>query len=109
MKCGLYSLKDSSGRQLYYKLTEEFAQARPWYTLVRDCDCGDNVRMADGETIAASRPPHERQPMRGAGDVVAATIHFATLGLVTPCKGCEERQDWLNRAIPFGKPKARQA
>ena len=32
----------------------------------------------------------------GLGDIVAASIKFATLGMVKPCGGCKERQRKLN-------------
>jgi len=32
----------------------------------------------------------------GLGDIVAASIKFATFGMVTPCGGCKERQRALN-------------
>jgi hypothetical protein len=32
----------------------------------------------------------------GLGDIVAASIKFATFGMVTPCGGCKERQAKLN-------------
>lgn len=40
-------------------------------------------------------------PMRGMGDLVATAIKKATFGKVTPCGGCQKRQDWLNKVIPF--------
>jgi len=39
--------------------------------------------------------------MRGLGDLVAAGIKVATFGKVRPCGGCRERQNWLNRLVPF--------
>ena len=33
----------------------------------------------------------------GLGDIVASVIKTATLGLVQPCGGCDERRKWLNR------------
>jgi orotate phosphoribosyltransferase len=38
---------------------------------------------------------------RGLGDLVAGGIKAATLGLVKPCGGCKQRQDWLNQKFPF--------
>jgi len=32
----------------------------------------------------------------GLGDIVAASIKFATFGMVKPCGGCKERQAKLN-------------
>lgn len=40
--------------------------------------------------------------IRGLGDVVALGIKAATLGMVKPCGGCQKRQEWLNRIVPFG-------
>lgn len=37
-----------------------------------------------------------RDQKTGLGDIVAASIKFATLGLVKPCGGCKERQAKLN-------------
>ena len=37
--------------------------------------------------------------LRGLGDVVAAATK--AIG-IQPCGGCKKRQDWLNRAVPFG-------
>lgn len=39
-------------------------------------------------------------PARGAGDLLAKAIKTATLGKVTPCGGCGNRQIALNRAVP---------
>ncbi len=97
MKCGVYSYKTSQGRMCYYRLSEEFARMRPWYAFVRDVECDARVRFSDGETVPA--PP---APMRGAGDLLAAGIKYATFGKVTPCGGCEQRRDFLNKLIPFG-------
>jgi hypothetical protein len=38
--------------------------------------------------------------MRGLGDVVAAMT--SAVG-IQPCGGCKERQEQLNRIVPFGK------
>jgi hypothetical protein len=39
--------------------------------------------------------------MRGLGDVIAAVT--SAVG-IKPCGGCKERQEALNKAVPFGKP-----
>lgn len=45
----------------------------------------------------------EKPGLRGLGDVVAAVT--SAVG-ITPCGGCKQRQEALNRAVPFGKPDA---
>lgn len=42
---------------------------------------------------------------RGLGDSVAKAIHAVTLGTVTPCAGCRERQRKLNELLPYGDRK----
>jgi hypothetical protein len=45
--------------------------------------------------------PPPQQPSRGLGDVVAKIA--GALGInKTPSCGCEARQNWLNRLVPFG-------
>lgn len=39
------------------------------------------------------------QPARGLGDVVAKMTHAVG---IEPCGGCAERQEWLNKVLPFG-------
>ena len=38
---------------------------------------------------------------RGLGDVVASVIKTVTFGYVRPCGGCTDRQEYLNRMVPF--------
>lgn len=40
--------------------------------------------------------------LRGLGDVVAKVT--TAIG-IRPCGGCKKRQEQLNKAVPFGKPK----
>lgn len=42
-----------------------------------------------------------KMPDRGLGDTVARVIHAATLGTVTPCGGCQKRQEALNKLVPY--------
>lgn len=105
MKCGLYSFRTSQGNKCYYALSEEFARARPWYTLEREIECGRRVRLADGEMLPKPEPAPAPPPsMRGLGDAVAGAIHFLSGGTIQPCGGCEQRQEFLNKLVPFGKP-----
>ena len=63
-----------------------------------------------GESPPQIRPPEARKiRYAGAGDLVAAVAHPIAgvldrvfgMDLQADCKGCAERQKWLNEAIPF--------
>jgi len=53
------------------------------------------------EYVTKSRELASTSGMRGLGDLVARGIKVATLGAVKPCGGCQKRQDWLNKLVPF--------
>jgi hypothetical protein len=55
------------------------------------------VRMP-GETPALPAAPKTSEPMRGLGDAVARVT--TALG-VKPCMSCKQRQEMLNRMVPF--------
>lgn len=102
MICGLYCFTASNGQKRYMVLTADFAASRPWYSLVRTCECGTTVSMESGESTDGRK--YEAGPSRhwrGIGDVVADGIQAATFGLVKPCGGCKSRQETLNRWFPF--------
>lgn len=40
-------------------------------------------------------------PSRGIGDTIERIVHTATLGLVTPCLPCKDRQAYLNKIVPY--------
>ncbi len=100
--CGVYSFTASNGQRRYMVLTADFAARRPWYSLVRTCECGETVSMESGEP---REPPKDGsgpgRQWRGLGDAVANAIETATFGLVKPCGGCKDRQEALNRWFPF--------
>jgi hypothetical protein len=50
----------------------------------------------------ATPPPSAPARMRGLGDVIARAT--TAIG-IKPCGGCKKRQEALNKAVPFGKPK----
>lgn len=59
-----------------------------------ECRHCPNYQLAERPGLAACR----RQPARGLGD----TIHAVTQALRIPhCKGCDDRQTWLNRLFPY--------
>jgi len=67
------------------------------------------VRFAPLEKAPADDRRRERKRVRGMGDLVAAVAHplagifdrvFAT-HLQAGCKGCADRQKWLNETLPF--------
>lgn len=47
--------------------------------------------------------PLRKFDSRGIGDLAAKAIRAATLGLITPCGSCKDRQLKLNKLMPFGK------
>jgi len=62
------------------------------------------VRMP-GDAPALPRAPKTPEPMRGLGDAVArVTTAFG----VKPCMSCKQRQEMLNRMIPFRAEKLAQ-
>lgn len=103
MKCGVYSYRSAAGRKVFYRLSEEFARARPWYSFEGDCECDARVRFSDGEIVGRTAPRQPEDRMRGLGDLVAAGIKLVTFGMVQPCSGCEKRRDLLNDMVPFGR------
>lgn len=44
--------------------------------------------------------PSYNGPARGAGDVIADAIKFASLGIIKPCGGCGKRRAWVNERLP---------
>ena len=50
------------------------------------------------EAVMAQLADAKGHPIRGLGDVVAATTKLLSL---KPCSACQKRQAWLNRAVPF--------
>jgi hypothetical protein len=72
---------------------------------VSQCDTCEfkQVRPVFSRIPSAAHADAERNVMRGLrglGDVVAA---MTTAVGIAPCGGCKERQEQLNRIIPFGK------
>jgi hypothetical protein len=50
-------------------------------------------------TVVAIEPHSTPKPVRGLGDVIAAAT--SAVG-IKPCGGCKQRQEALNKLIPFG-------
>ena len=58
--------------------------------------------IVDGEPVLIDcKMSRQQVAMRGLGDVIAAVT--SAVG-IKPCGGCKERQEALNKAVPFGKP-----
>lgn len=71
-------------------------------------DCGRKYWLAwENGKLGATRPPNpimEPAPFclpLGMGDLVARGISAVTLGTITPCGGCKDRQALLNHWAPF--------
>lgn len=79
---------------------------------VPECLAGHDVSKCDTCTFKEMRPVFSRPPsaahfeaeakvlrgMRGLGDVVAAVT---TAVGIKPCGGCKQRQEALNKLVPF--------
>lgn len=51
-----------------------------------------------GKQWSCFSPPAGVQKVRGLGDVVAALTKAVG---IKPCRGCKQRQSWLNKLIKF--------
>lgn len=69
------------------------------------CSCtkdGVNIFIHAGSTgCPIDKFPKPAPKPRGLGDTVANVIQAVTFGLVKPCGGCKERQEALNRLMPY--------
>jgi hypothetical protein len=67
--------------------------------------CANCQRGPWASAVGRFAPVVCRNGNGGLGDIAAASIKFATFGLVKPCGGCKERQAALNSILPR-KPRA---
>jgi len=54
-----------------------------------------------GRPLAEPVLPLKKSRLRGAGDLLALAIKYATFGRVRPCGGCNKRIAWLNEKLPL--------